>query len=111
VTAPRPRRLALWRRVVVCLIDFMVGEYDRLDADWHLLDPDFSGQQVENATISIKFSPELLEDLKTWSEPVQLRAERDPNDEWTLIVRLVKAQSAERLFHEIMDATGWRLRS
>lgn len=45
------RRLALWRRLALLLIDFIVGRYDRLDDDWHQLDlhPHLVGDHWENA--------------------------------------------------------------
>ncbi len=30
------KRLALWRRLAILADDFLVGNYDRLDADWNL---------------------------------------------------------------------------
>ena len=59
---------------------------------------------VESPSTYIKCSPEVIEQLKTWSEPVQVRAERYPDGEWSLIFRLCNAQSPERVFYEIMSA-------
>jgi len=43
---------------------------------------------VENATIPILFSPELLESLEDWSEPLQARA-RKSGSEWIIEFRKI----------------------
>jgi hypothetical protein len=58
---------------------------------------------IEQATVSIKCSPELLEQFKTWSQPLQVRAEQFPDGEWTLVFRDVRSLNAWRTFYEIMN--------
>ena len=58
---------------------------------------------VESPSTYIKCSPEFIAQFKTWSVPLQVRAEQFPDGEWTLVFRLVEAQTAARVFSDIMS--------
>lgn len=43
----------------------------------------------EQATVTVKVSPELITELSTWSEPVQVMITRQANGEYDMIARFI----------------------